>query len=115
MADARVLLERFPGLDRITDVYRLLAYAALQRDPPQYRTAADHLIQLRERTSDPAERHLLNRLIGDCYFLNGDNANAADFYEAARQQASGGSGELFLRLITALVRAGRIDATDRCR
>lgn len=110
-SDARTLLEQFPGLSEITNVYRLLAYAALERSPPQYRAAADFLIQLRDQTQDTRELVELNRLIGDCYFLNRDYANAVDFYSAARSRefASSPSGDLFLRLISAQVRAGFID------
>jgi hypothetical protein len=108
-ADAQLLLEQFPGLSEITNVYRLLAYAALQRSPPQYRTAADILIQLRDQASDPTQLQALNRWIGDCYFLNEDYRNAVDFYQAARG-ALEGDGSLFLRLITAELRNGQIDA-----
>lgn len=83
-ADARLLLEQFPGLSEITNVYRLLAYAALQRTPPQYRAAADFLIQLRDQTEGLEARRALNRLIGDCYFSNNDYRNAVDFYQAAQ-------------------------------
>ena len=111
-ADAQLLLEQFPGLSEITNVYRLLAYAALQRSPPQYRTAADILIQLRDQASDPTQLQALNRWIGDCYFLNEDYRNAVDFYQAARvaRGALEGDGSLFLRLITAKLRNGQIDA-----
>ncbi len=111
-ADARYLLEQFPGLQQITNVYRLLAYAALQRTPAQYRAAADFLIQLRDQTELISERAVLNRLIGDCYFLNSDYANAVDFYRAAHARTLNGAqdGALFLRLITAEVRSGQMDA-----
>lgn len=111
-ADARLLLEQFPGLSEITNVYRLLAYAALQRTPAQYRAAADFLIQLRDQAEDLGERQSLNRLIGDCYFLNDDYRNAVDFYQAARYKGVGvdHDGELFLRLVTAEVRGGQIEA-----
>ncbi|MFP4203942.1 MAG: tetratricopeptide repeat protein [Opitutales bacterium] len=113
--DARRLLEQFPGLGQIRNVYRLLAYAALQRDPPQYRSAADFLIQYREAVGDSMDRMELNRLIGDCYFLNGDYASAVGFYESARHQGvlaieAKRRGDLFLRLVTAQVRAGEMDA-----
>ena len=110
--DARILLEQFPGLSEITNVYRLLAYAALEREPPQYRAAADLLIQLRDQSAEGAELVELNRLIGDCYFLNRDYANAVDFYSAARSREIGAnrSGGLFLRLVLALVRSGSMDA-----
>jgi hypothetical protein len=111
-ADARLLLEQFPGLSEITNVYRLLAYAALQRTPAQYRAAADFLIQLRDQTESLEERQVLNRLIGDCYFLNNDYRNAVDFYQAARYKGVGvdHDGALFLRLVTAEVRGGQIEA-----
>ncbi|MGZ0708236.1 hypothetical protein ACWPKO_07855 [Coraliomargarita sp. W4R53] len=111
-SDARILLEQFPGLSEITNVYRLLAYAALERDPPQYRAAADFLIQLRDQSKESRELVELNRLIGDCYFLNRDFANAVDFYSAARSRELGGSrdGGLFLRLISAQLRVGAVDA-----
>ncbi len=110
--DARTLLEQFPGLSEIANVYRLLAFAALEKDPPQYRAAADFLIQLRDQSKKATELVELNQLIGDCYFLNRDFANAVDFYSAARSRELGAnrSGELFLRLVSALVRSGTIDA-----
>ncbi|WPJ98005.1 hypothetical protein SH580_09840 [Coraliomargarita algicola] len=109
--DARILLEQFPGLREITNVYRLLAYAALERKPPQYRAAADLLIQLRDQSTDSQELVELNRLIGDCYFLNRDFANAVDFYSAARSRELGArDGGLFLRLISAQLRVGAVDA-----
>jgi hypothetical protein len=110
-SDARILLEQFPGLSEITNVYRLLAYAALERKPPQYRAAADFLIQLRDQSKDAKELVELSRLIGDCYFLNRDFANAVDFYAAARSRelVPSRDSDLFLRLISAQVRAGLID------
>ena len=54
-SDARTLLDQFPGLSQITNVYRLLAYAALERQPAQYRAAADFLIQLRDQSREGEE------------------------------------------------------------
>ncbi len=110
--DARTLLEQFPGLSSITNVYRLLAFAALNREPPQYRAAADFLVQLRDQMEQPGDLIGLNQLIGDCYFLNGDFANAVDFYSVARsrQLSSDAGSALFMRLVTAQVRSGALDA-----
>jgi tetratricopeptide (TPR) repeat protein len=88
-SDARTLLDQFPGLSQITNVYRLLAYAALERQPAQYRAAADFLIQLRDQSRESQDFAELNRLIGDCYFLNRDFANAVDFYSAALSRGLG--------------------------
>ena len=109
---ARTLLDQFPGLSSVTNVYRLLAFAALNREPPQYRTAADFLIQLRDQTENPADLVILNQLIGDCYFLNGDFTNAVDFYTVARnrQLSPESNPELFMRLVTAQVRSGAVEA-----
>ncbi|MGC6605866.1 MAG: tetratricopeptide repeat protein [Lentimonas sp.] len=113
--DAEFLLEQFPGLQQITNVYRLLAYAAVQRKPAQYRAAADFLIQLRDQTENASDRALLNRLIGDCYFLNRDFDNAVDFYDAAytRSFEDDADDGLFLRLVTAEVRSGQIQSAIR--
>lgn len=111
-ADASYLLEQFPGLSEITSVYRLLAYAAIQREPARYRVAADYLLELRDKVSEAGEVAQLNRLIGDCYFLNRDYANAADFYEsgiAAADLDSTNAGML-LRLVISQVRAGKYEA-----
>jgi len=110
-ADARLLLEQFPGLNKITNTYRVLAYVSLQRKPPQYRVAADFLIQLRDQSQDIASLRSLNRMIGDCYFLNEDYANAVDFYQTALQAETlslGTDGDLLLRLITAQVKSGDV-------
>jgi tetratricopeptide (TPR) repeat protein len=110
-ADAKLLLEQFPGLNKITNVYSLLAYAALQKNPPQYRAAADFLIQMRDLSEDPANRRITNQLIGDCYFLNRDYRNAFDFYQLARNNSDNPdqNKKLFLRLVTAAVRSGQIE------
>jgi len=111
-ADARYLLEQFPGLAEIGSVYQLLAFAAIQRDPPRYRVAADYLLDLRERTAEPEPIARLNRLIGDCYFLNRDYSNAADFYELARAGLAAGAARssVLLRLVISQIRSGKIPA-----
>ena len=112
-ADASILLEQFPGMSQIENVYQLLAYAALQRSPAQYRTAADLLTQLRDQSGLVGQTDRLNMWIGDCYFLNKDYANAADFYQASNRSSGSLSKELFLRIVTAEVRSGDLDAALR--
>ncbi len=106
--DARYLLEQFPGARELADVYRLLAYAALQKEPPQYRTAAEYLTRLKEEKQSTEGVFRINRLIGDCYFLNEDYANAVDFYRSADKQSSEAKtrADLFLRLVVSEMRAG---------
>ncbi len=112
-ADASILLEQFPGMSQIENVYQLLAYAALQRSPAQYRTAADLLTQLRDQSDLVAQKDRLNMWIGDCYFLNNDYENAADFYQASNRYGRELSKELFLRIVTAEVRSGDLEAALR--
>ncbi len=109
--DARRLLERFPGLDSIHRAYHLLGLAALRRDPPQYRTAANFFQQYRDAVSDPLLRQQLAIIIGDCYFLNQDFDNAAEFYRLAWQAAESSEPlpPIFLRLISAHLRADSVD------
>ncbi len=110
-ADARFLLEQYPGAREVEDVYRLLAYAAIQRQPPQFRVAAEYLSQLRETATSAEASFMINRQIGDCYFLNRDFANAVDFYRAAERVRPSGEGAalIFFRLVTAEIRAGQLD------
>lgn len=114
-SDARFLLEQYPGAREVEDVYRLLSYAALQRQPSQYRVAAEYLLRLRELTTSPEAGFRINRQIGDCYFLNRDFANAVDFYrEADRSRASPDQeAAIFFRLATAEIRAGQLDRAIR--
>ncbi len=109
--DAHRLLERFPGLDSIHRAYHVLGLAALRRDPPQYRTAANFFQQYREAVSDPSLRQQLAIIIGDCYFLNQDFDNAAEFYRLAWQasESSEPLPPIFLRLISAHLRADSVD------
>ena len=110
-ADAKLLLEKFPGLSNIANVYRLLAYAALKKEPPQYRAAADFLIRMRDQSEASLDRQVINQLIGDCYFLNGDYLNAVDSYQTAisKNKDIWQNRELFLPLVTAAVRSKQID------
>lgn len=114
-ADARYLLEQYPGARELEDVYGLLAYAAVQREPPEYRAAAEYLSQVREAVVSAEENFRINRLIGDCYFLNGDFANAVDFYRSADRErgAGGGRSAIFLRLAVAEMRAGQLEEAIR--
>jgi cellulose synthase operon protein C len=109
--DAQRLLERFPGLDSIHRAYHVLGLAALRRDPPQYRTAANFFQQYRDAIDDSLQRQQLAIIIGDCYFLNRDFENAAEFYRAAWQTAASDDPlpPIFLRLISAHLRANAVE------
>lgn len=98
-ADARFILEQLPGVDQLQQVYRVLAYAALLREPPHYRSAADYFSKYQKQVADPSKAAELNQLIGDCYYLNEDYQNALDYYALALKnpQSQQDLGQLFLR------------------
>lgn len=110
-ADARLLLDQFPGSPLAHSVLRLLAYLSWHRDPPQYRTAAGYLGQLRAGAAEDSEKVRLSILMADCYYLNGDFANAADIYGAALQEAGPdvALGTLLFQQVMAEIGAGRIE------
>jgi TolA-binding protein len=109
--DAKRLLERFPGLESIHRAYHILGLAALRKEPPQYRTAANFFQQFRDASEQALLRQQLAILIGDCYFLNLDFENAAEFYRLAWQGTDSNEPlpPIFLRLISAHIRANAID------
>ena len=110
-ADAKSLLERIPGSQLRNSAIRLLAYIAWRRDPPQYRTAADYLNQLRNTSEDPEEKAMLGVLIADCYFLNADFERASETYASVVMEKSVGidrSTLLFQRVLSE-IRAGRLE------
>lgn len=108
-SDAELLLEKFPGLMRVSDAYFILAFAALRDASPQYRTAADFLIQHQASLEDEAGIAELNVLIGDCYFLNKDFNNAAEFYTLALNEVPQALESIYLRLVIASIQIGKLE------
>lgn len=83
--DAERLLAEFPASNFSDQARWILAYMAWQEK--RFRTAADFLQQIREKMPPSYERQFLGQLVGDCYFLNGDFATAAEIYEGVLQNA----------------------------
>ena len=108
-ADAELLLEKFPGLMRIDDAYFILAFAALRDESPQYRTAADFLIQHQASLEDASRIAELNILIGDCYYLNGDYNNATEFYTLALSEQPQVLEAIYLRVVIASIQVNKLE------
>lgn len=108
-SDAEYILENFPGTESLKDIYRILAYVALNQSSPQYRLAADYLSKMLDFSLDGLARQKLNQLIGNCYFLNEDFEVAAEFYSAALSEEGlwykETKGQLWFHLVTAKIRA----------
>lgn len=82
------VLEELPGSVQVPPMLRLLATVNRQQSPPRYRTAASYLDRLRGLETDPSERARILGQMGDCFFLNGDFANAAEAYQSALQEGN---------------------------
>lgn len=108
-SDAELMLDNYPGMERISDAFLVLAFAALQSEPPQYRTAANFLTQMRDQALDISISAELNERIGDCYYLNGDFKNSIEFYGLALVERPEALGRLFLRVATASIQAGQLE------
>ena len=109
--DAQRILAEYPGSPLADRAIYLLAYLAWLRDPPQYRSAADYLNQLRGRLEETKARSELSVLVADCYFLNGDYERAAEGYETALGEAqdNGVRGALFFQRVISEIEAGRLE------
>lgn len=115
VSDAHVVIDRYPGSDNRPAALQILASVVIQRDPPQYRTAADYLSQLRDLLPQGSSRGRLSVLIGDCYFLNKDYANASDFYRQALQNPAAHAwfGVALFQQVLADIRAGDLAVAQK--
>jgi tetratricopeptide (TPR) repeat protein len=107
--DARRIVDQFPASTLRHAALRTMAYIAFVRTPPQYRTAASTLAGLRGELPDGPERAQTGVLIADCFFLNGDFANAAAAYTDAFDEPVPDRGLVFYQMVLSLIRAGRGD------
>jgi len=123
--DARAVLARFPGSNRLRrEALSILASSSWQR-PPRYRTAADYIAQIQALPDiSPADRARLALLQGECFFRAGvqdntveDYRNAAEAYAAI--QAGGvmpegvTPGVVFFQRVLSLINARTIEAAMR--
>ncbi len=108
-ADAQRIVDQFPASTLRHAALRTMAYIAFVRTPPQYRTAASTLGGLRGELPDGPERAQTGVLIADCFFLNGDFANAAAAYTDAFDEPVPDRGLVFYQMVLSLIRAGRSD------
>ena len=106
------LIEELPGSARVSQMLRLLATVNWQRTPPRYRTAASYLDRLRILEDRPSEQAKILGQMGDCFFLNGDYANAAEAYASALQAGDdlGDDSERWLfQQVLAEIRLNQLD------
>ncbi|MEX0324595.1 MAG: tol-pal system YbgF family protein [Puniceicoccaceae bacterium] len=108
---SRLLLQLYPTSSFAANALRMLAYTSWNQSPPRYRTAADYLNQLRQRFPNTEESLEAGILIADCYFLNGDYANASTAYGAILKDVSDARVPgIFYQRILAEIAAGQPDS-----
>jgi tetratricopeptide (TPR) repeat protein len=108
-ADAQRIIDQFPASNLRQPALRMLAYLSFLRNPPQYRTAANYLTQLRSEETQPEDRALTGVLIADCFYQNGDFANSAAAYEDSFDEPVPDKGLVFYQMILSELQAGRVD------
>jgi hypothetical protein len=107
-AQARILLERFPG-----SALRGAAFGvrlAVAWESNRYRAAADLAAQLRQILQPGRERSELGVLLAEAFFRAADYQNAADAYDAALREAPAvvPAGLLIFQRVLSDIRAGRL-------
>lgn len=109
-ADAKTLVEGYPASPLVNEGYWLRAYLAWNEG--RYRSAADALTQIRDSMPSGPDRVRIGEQIGDCYFLKGDYAAAADYYAGvlSESQASIFQNMLYYQTILASSLAERWDS-----
>ncbi len=119
-ADAELILTRYPGSRLKLEAFEVLAAGAWEQR--RYRTAANHLTQLREELRAPQHRGEVGLLIADCYFRAGeenkaveDYRNAADAYGTVLRDHpdSISPGLLLYQRVLAEIRGGRLEEVAR--
>lgn len=115
-ADAELILTQFPGSRLKREALEVLAASAWEQR--RYRTAANHLTQLRSNLPAKSQRRAeVALLVADCYFRAGevnraaeDYRNAADAYGTVLREHPGSvsPGLLVYQRVVAEIRGGRI-------
>jgi len=111
-ADARTLLEKFPGSQRKAEAYGVLTGSAWEQ--LRYRAAADFAAKARDELSGAANANLrgeLGVLVAEAWFRARDYSNAADAYSAVLRESPPGvsAGDLMFQRILSDIEGGQLD------
>lgn len=118
--DAQAILTQYPGSRLKKEAFEVLAASAWEQR--RYRTAANHLRQLRGELPEGRRRSEVGLLVADCYFRAGevnqaaeDYRNAADAYGAVLREhpASVSPGLILYQRVLAEIRGGRLSEVSR--
>ncbi|WP_378080780.1 tetratricopeptide repeat protein [Cerasicoccus arenae] len=108
-ADVGELIEDYPASPLVDDA--LWLRASLAWNEGRYLRAAQSLVQIRDKMEPSPARVRIGEQIGDCYFLKGDYAAAADVYTSVLRESKVSVFEnmLFYQTILANALAERWD------
>ncbi|MFA5264371.1 MAG: tetratricopeptide repeat protein [Opitutaceae bacterium] len=111
-ADARMLLDKFPGSQLRAHALGALTNAAWEQR--RYRTAADNAEKARQEAASGPARSQLGLIVAEAWYRAGDYSSAADAYAAAIQDLPPGvsPGALMFQRIQSEIEAGRLDAAQ---
>ncbi|HTZ22083.1 MAG TPA: tetratricopeptide repeat protein [Opitutaceae bacterium] len=109
-ADAKELLNRFPGSPLRAQALGVLTSSAWEQD--RYRSAADYATQARGELPDGAARRQLGVLVAEAWYRAGEYRNAADAYGAVLGQPppGGRKSDLLFQRVQAEIEAGGLQA-----
>jgi TolA-binding protein len=105
-ADAKELLDRFPGSPLRAQALGVLTSSAWEQG--YYRIAADYATQARAELPDGAARRQLGVLVAEAWYRAGEYRNAADAYGAVLGQPppGGRKSDLLFQRVQAEIEAG---------
>ncbi len=111
-ADAKALLEKFPGSQLKPQALTILTSAAMERG--YYHNAADFATRARDELRRPDDRQLranLGLLIAEAYFRAEDFRNAAEAYSAVLKEPPEGvaKGGLMFQRVQSAIKAANFD------
>jgi TolA-binding protein len=111
-ADARELLEKFPGSP--LKAHALGVLAGLAWEQRRYRTVADDATQAEAVLPPGGAREELGVLVAEAWFRAGDYRSAADAYAAALRSppANVPAGDLMFQRVQAEIKAGSPEAAE---
>ncbi|MCF7687903.1 MAG: tetratricopeptide repeat protein [Cephaloticoccus sp.] len=111
-ADARSLLDKFPGSQLKAEAYGVLTSCAWEQF--RFRTAADLATKARDELTNPQSAQIraeLGVLVAEAWFRARDFPNAADAYTAVLREVPDGvaAGDLMFQRVLSDIEAGRLE------
>ncbi len=98
---AQRIVDEFPNSKYKADALRILAWAAWENNPPQYRLAATNLSELASLQDNQSQKNEFLYLAATCYFMDKDYATAASIFEQVAEKIPNKQGAVLNRIVDA--------------